>query len=96
MSSSVLEERFSSATARLPLANGFTHTSPEPIEESRRACWPAGSWSIAIASLLVTVVWVALDIEIKSSLIISGAASIAQMLNCVRNCAADIPWSGPR
>ncbi len=80
----------------VPLASGFTHTSPEPFEESRRACWPAGSWSIAIASLLVTVVWVALDIEIKSSLIISGAASIAHMLNCARNCAADIPWSGPR
>ena len=35
-------------------------------------------------------------IFVMSSLIIKGAASIAHMLNCVRNWLGPIPWSGPR
>ena len=90
------DPRLSSATAREPSLSGLTHTWRSPLVLSSVPCTPAGSWSIAITSPLDTAARLARVIRERSSLIISGAARIDHMLSWVRNCAADMPWSGAR
>jgi len=88
--------RFSSITARSPLASRFTQMSASPSRDSRVAWAPSGSWSSAITSRLVSVALVSADIDRRSLPASSGADSIAHMVKCALSPAAPRPFAPPR